>query len=55
MKQLKALNVTEPTIKDQIKQFEKGMKNRGAVKAARRQGMNPMQRTGGKRRRPKMR
>ena len=55
LKKLKGLNVTEPMIKEQIQLFEKGMKNRGAVKAARRQGMNPQMRPGGKRRRPKMR
>lgn len=56
MKKLKGLNVTEPQIKEQIQEMEKQMKNRGAVKAARRQGINPMQmRPGGKRRRPKMR
>lgn len=56
LKKLKSLNVTEATIKEQIQVFEKGMKNRGSVKAARRNGMNPMQmRPGGKRRRPKMR
>ncbi len=56
MKKLKRLSVTEPQIKEQIQQMEKAMKSRGAVKAARQQGINPMQmRPGGKRRRPKMR
>jgi len=55
-KKLKGLKVTEPQLKDQIKQFEKALKQRGAMKAAGRAGMNPMKMNpGGKRRRPKMR
>ena len=55
-KKLKGLKVTEPQLKEQIKQFEKALKQRGAIKAAGRAGMNPMQMNpGGKRRRPKMR
>lgn len=55
-KKLKGLKVTEPQLKEQIQQFEKALKQRGAIKAAGRAGMNPMQMNpGGKRRRPKMR
>ena len=53
---LKKLKVTEPQLKEQIQQFEKALKQRGAIKAAGRAGMNPMKMNpGGKRRRPKMR
>lgn len=59
MKEIKALNVTEPTIKDQVKQFERAIKERGQLKAARRMGQMPKggmpMKGGGKRRRPKMR
>lgn len=56
---MKDLKVTEPSIKEQIKQFEKAIAQSGQMKAAQRMGgrrgggmiMNP----GGKRRRPKMR
>ncbi len=55
-KKLKGLKVTEPQLKEQIVQFEKALKQRGAMKAAGRAGMNPRQMNpGGKRRRPKMR
>lgn len=55
-KKLKGLKVTEPQMKEQILQFEKALKQRGAIKAAGRAGMNPMRMNpGGKRRRPKMR
>jgi len=55
-KKLKGLKVTEPQLKEQIQQFEKALKQRGAIKAAGRAGMNPMRMNpGGKRRRPKMR
>lgn len=56
-RKLKEFKVTETLIKDQIKQFEKALENRGQVKAALRMGaqgmsmMNPSS----KRRRPKMR
>lgn len=52
---LKKLKVTEPTIKEQIDQFEKALANRGQMKAAQRMGHQGMQHRGGKRRRPKMR
>ncbi|MFK7980482.1 MAG: hypothetical protein AB8G86_10900 [Saprospiraceae bacterium] len=55
-KKLKGLKVTEPQLKEQIQQFEKALKQRGAMKAAGQAGMNPMRMNpGGKRRRPKMR
>ncbi|MEZ4933774.1 MAG: hypothetical protein R2788_16835 [Saprospiraceae bacterium] len=59
LKEIKALNVTEPTLKDQVKQFEKAVKDRGQLNAARRMGQMPKggmpMKPGGKRRRPKMR
>ena len=56
LNKLKGLSITEPQLKDQVKQFEKAMKNRGVAKAAGRAGINPMRMNpGGKRRRPKMR
>ena len=56
MKRLKELKVTEPMLKEQIKEFEKALGNAGLAKTAgmmRKQGQS-MQ-PGGKRRRPKMR
>lgn len=50
----KKLDVTEPTIKEQLNQFEKALTNRGQMKAAGRMGQS-MQPRSGKRRRPKMR
>ena len=47
----KKLNITEPTIKEQMVEFEKGFKQRGQLKHAR----SGMMSAGGKRRRPKMR
>lgn len=59
LKEIKALNVTEPTLKDQVKQFEKAVKDRGQLNAARRMGQMPKggmpMKPGGKRKRPKMR
>ena len=53
------LKITESQIKDQMDQFGKALKNRGAANVARsmgKQGMKMMQQGGGgKRRRPKMR
>lgn len=48
MKQLKDLKVTEPAIKDQIKQLDKAMANRSLIKP----GNRGMIQQGGKRRRP---
>lgn len=46
----KQCKITEPAVKDQLKQFEKAFQNRGAAQQAGRAGFRP----GGKRRRPKM-
>ncbi|MEO7176314.1 MAG: hypothetical protein ABIV51_10460 [Saprospiraceae bacterium] len=54
-KQLKDLKVTETQLKDQIKQFEMGLKNRGASKIGGQAMMQGGYRAGGKRGRPKMR
>jgi len=51
---LKKLKITEGQLKEQIVQFEKALKQRGQMKAARQSGQR-MQTPGGKRRRPKMR
>lgn len=58
---IKSLKVTEGALKEQIREFEKALNNRGQMQAASRQGFGgrrgggtPM-RPGGKRRRPKMR
>lgn len=51
-RKLKSLKITDSNIKEQYKEFEKAMSQRGQLKAAGHQGQ--MQR-GGKRRRPKMR
>lgn len=50
---LKALKITDSNIKEQYKQFEKVMTQRGQLKAAGQQGSIAMR--GGKRKRPKMR
>lgn len=50
---LKKLKITDPGMKEQIKQFEKALSNRGQIKHLRQGGSSAM--TGGKRRRPKMR
>ncbi len=53
---LKSLNVKTPQIKTQIAEFDKVMKNRGAIKQARRMNRGGMPlKPGGKRRRPKIR
>jgi len=54
---IKQLNVTEANVKEQIKQLEKALQNRGQMKAAQRMGKGNMVGQGGKskRRRPKMR
>jgi tetratricopeptide (TPR) repeat protein len=55
--QAKKLKITESQIKEQFKQFEAAIENRGQMKVAQSMGMktNQMMMTGGKRRRPKMR
>ena len=59
LKEIKTLSISEPALKDQVKQFEKAVKDRGQLKAARRMGQMPKggmpMKPGGKRRRPKMR
>jgi tetratricopeptide (TPR) repeat protein len=56
-RKLKEYKITETTIKDQVKQLEKALENRGQVKAAMRMGGQGggMMMPGGKRKRPKMR
>ncbi len=57
-RKIKDLKITESTLKEQIKEFEKAMQNRGQLKAATRmgkQGAGMMRQGSGKRRRPKMR
>lgn len=55
--QLKNLKITESAIKEQVKQFETAINNRGQVKLAQSMGMKAGQSNmmGGKRKRPKMR
>jgi tetratricopeptide (TPR) repeat protein len=55
--QVKKLKITEPQIKEQFKQFEAAIDNRGQMKVAQSMGMksNQMMMPGGKRKRPKMR
>ena len=56
MKNLKSLNITEPSLKEQVNEFEKMLKQAGGGKQAnlqRKRGMGYQ--PGGKRRRPKMR
>ncbi len=48
------LKVTEEAIKEQLKQFEKALQNRGQMKAAAMSGNKGAFRPGGKRKRPKM-
>ncbi|GIV30723.1 MAG: hypothetical protein KatS3mg029_0074 [Saprospiraceae bacterium] len=59
LKQLKELKITEPAIKEQIKQFEQAVKNQGQLRTAQRMGMMPKGgmplKPSSKRRRPKMR
>ncbi len=55
-RKIKDLKITETAIKDQVKQFEKALENRGQVKAALRMGAGAgLAQPGGKRKRPKMR
>jgi predicted NAD-dependent protein-ADP-ribosyltransferase YbiA (DUF1768 family) len=55
-RQLKALKVTEPMIKSQIKEFDEAMKQKGQVKAAMsRSGFRNTMGGGGKRPSPKSR
>lgn len=54
--QAKKLKITEPQLKEQFKQFETAIENRGQMKVAQSMGMKTgqMMMPGGKRRRPKM-
>lgn len=52
---IKTLKITDVNIKEQIKQFEKALQQRGQMKAAGMHGNNMPIKPGGKRRRPKMR
>jgi tetratricopeptide (TPR) repeat protein len=52
---LKNLKITDANIKDQMRQFEKVLQQRGQLKSAGMHGNNVPLRPGGKRRRPKMR
>ena len=54
-RRIKELKVTEPQMKEQIREYEKALKNRGMAKAGMRGGGQQGFRPGGKRRRPKMR
>lgn len=54
-RQLKDLKVTEPMIKEQVKEFEKALKQRGQASAQMRPGFRGGYIPGGKRPRPKMR
>ncbi|MEL7123720.1 MAG: hypothetical protein AAFO07_30030 [Bacteroidota bacterium] len=54
-KTAKSLNVTEDVIKEQLKQFEKALQNRGQMKASYMGGKKGGFQPGGKRKRPKMR
>jgi tetratricopeptide (TPR) repeat protein len=57
LKAFKELYVTEPSLKEQAKQFEQAVKNQGQMKAAQRMGMMPKGgmplKPSGKRKRPK--
>jgi tetratricopeptide (TPR) repeat protein len=53
-RKVKDCKVTEPAMKEQIREYEKALGNRGLAKASLRSGMQGFQ-PGGKRRRPKMR
>ena len=54
MRQLREMKITEPAIKEQMKEMEKALKQRGQVNAQMRQGFRGFT-PGGKRPRPKMR
>ena len=58
MKTVKQLKPTDPSLKEQIKEFDKALSQSGQMKNARmqaRQGKGGFRQPGGKRRRPKMR
>ncbi len=53
MRQAKQQKVTEPQIKEQINEFEKALKNQGAMKKLRHRHRGAIMQPGGKRRRPR--
>ena len=53
MRQAKQQKVTEPQIKEQVNEFEKALKNQGAMSKMRHRQRGSMIQPGGKRRRPK--
>jgi tetratricopeptide (TPR) repeat protein len=54
--QLKKFKVTEPQLKNQVKEFEKAIKQRGQIQSAQRMGLSAQNmKVSGKRGRPKMR
>ena len=58
VKDMKKLNITEPTLKSQVDQFDQAYQNRGQMNTVRsmgKQGMQMLQGRSMKRRRPKMR
>ena len=58
VKDMKELNITEPTLKSQVDQFDQAYQNRGQMNTVRsmgKQGMQMLQGRSMKRRRPKMR
>jgi hypothetical protein len=55
LRETKSLNVTEPQLKDQLKQLEKGLKNQGAMQVARHRQRGMTFQPGGKRKRPRSR
>lgn len=54
-RETKQQKVTEPQLKEQIVQFEKAMKNQGAMRVSQHRHRGSMMQPGGKRRRPKAR
>ena len=55
MRQVKQQKVTEPQIKEQIAEFDKALKNQGAMKSMHQRHRGAVMQPGGKRRRPKSR
>jgi tetratricopeptide (TPR) repeat protein len=53
--QAKKLKVTDPNMREQMREFEKAFKNRGTLKHQQMGGQRGMMQQGGKRKRPKMR
>ncbi len=55
MKQVRQMKVTEPQLKEQIVEFDKGLKNQGAMKTLQQRHRGSVIAPGGKRRRPRAR